>query len=476
MKIYFLRTITTRKKIIWLNNLFFFISNGYMLQYMLVQHMLLVLHFPPFYIFSNQNRLQLFMWKKDLISQCWWEMKDLFKWQKDAFAQSLTSSWVRFMFPKMLCTQMIMLSLVPSTKSHHLAPKDCIGWLTMACIKLLTKAWLGIQKIQFSHRAWMCSLLIVFFSDWSQGWSWWPSIAPLILKVISRINIHWPLWFVWWRWELWHPFYHVLCCEREIVISQGPSETHVLVLLTSTNVVHSVVDLLKVMSQIRHTSNELRSLDYAMMNIEVINFLPMKFDSDVLFELPHVYKLMGVSKQMQGMDRKYVGHAWCKVKMTKIKNAFGLGFQSIKYLGHLWCQNDSCFVFLQSATHNEVDWSDDLSQDIVVSEIVLPLLAYTIACKVCGFSPICVQTCICRMYYVVHLLFVLSRATIHLGTHVHHASKGKCKESLEDMKNMVVEEVLHMPNATSSTIALVASKVFLFCRASSTRMGILWSF
>jgi hypothetical protein len=116
-----------------------------------------------------------------------------------------------------------------------------------------------------------------------------------------------------------------------------------------------------------------------------------------------------------------------QVKMTKIENSFGLGFQSTKCLGYLWCQNDSCFMFLQSTTHNEVDWSDDLSQVLVANEIVSPLLAYTIACKVSGFSPICVQTCIWCMYYVVHSLYVLSRVAIHLGTHVHHVSKGKCK-------------------------------------------------
>jgi hypothetical protein len=34
---------------------------------------------------------------------------------------------------------------------------------------------------------------------------------------------------------------------------------------------------------------------------------------------------MGVSKQMQGMDKKYDSHAWCKVKTTNI-NYFGLAF------------------------------------------------------------------------------------------------------------------------------------------------------
>ncbi len=69
-----------------------------------------------------------------------------------------------------------------------------------------------------------------------------------------------------------------------------------LVLRILTNVMCSVVDSLKVMLQNRHIFNELRSLDYVTMKIEIINFLPMKFDDDVLFELPLVYKPMGVSK------------------------------------------------------------------------------------------------------------------------------------------------------------------------------------
>jgi hypothetical protein len=98
-------------------------------------------------------------------------------------------------------------------------------------------------------------------------------------------------------------------CERKIVISYGPSETHVLVSSTSTSVVCSVVDLLKEMSQIQHIYNELKSLDYAIMRNETINFLPMKFDSDVLFEFPPICKPMGISKLMQGMDKKYDNHA-----------------------------------------------------------------------------------------------------------------------------------------------------------------------
>jgi hypothetical protein len=67
------------------------------------------------------------------------------------------------------------------------------------------------------------------------------------------------------------------------------------------------------------------------------------------------------------------------------------------------------------------------------------------------------------MYYVVHLLSNLSRVAIHLETHAHFVSEGKCKNSLEEMKNMVVEEVLCMPNATSFAISLAMNKAFLSC-------------
>jgi hypothetical protein len=45
---------------------------------------------------------------------------------------------------------------------------------------------------------------------------------------------------------------------------------------------------------------------------------------------------------------------------------------------------------------------------------------------------------------------------------VHFVSEGKCKESFKEMKSMVVEEVVRMPNATSFAISLAVSKMFLF--------------
>jgi hypothetical protein len=75
----------------------------------------------------------------------------------------------------------------------------------------------------------------------------------------------------------------------------------------------NVVNLLKVMFLTPHVSFELKSLDYDAITIEFVNCLPTKFNGDILFELFHVLHLSRHFEQLQGMDRKYDGHAWCKL-------------------------------------------------------------------------------------------------------------------------------------------------------------------
>ncbi len=104
-----------------------------------------------------------------------------------------------------------------------------------------------------------------------------------------------------------------------------------------TWVCHNVVDLLKVMSLTLHNYSKLKYLNYNVIIIEFVNCLPIKFNGDILFELPHMRHSLGPSEQLQGMDRKYNGHAWCKLQTNNIKNLFGLGFRMMKCLGHLCC-------------------------------------------------------------------------------------------------------------------------------------------
>jgi hypothetical protein len=41
------------------------------------------------------------------------------------------------------------------------------------------------------------------------------------------------------------------------------------------------------------------------------------------------------------------------------------------------------------------------------------------------------------MYYVIHKLQLLLRATIHVGMHKHHVAEGMCKDVLEEIKVLV---------------------------------------
>ncbi len=66
-------------------------------------------------------------------------------------------------------------------------------------------------------------------------------------------------------------------------------------------------------------------------------FVPMKFNGDVFFELLPIENPKEHSCHMYGMDKKYNGHDWCKMKTMNIKNAFNLTFWKARCLGHLQC-------------------------------------------------------------------------------------------------------------------------------------------
>jgi hypothetical protein len=84
-----------------------------------------------------------------------------------------------------------------------------------------------------------------------------------------------------------------------------------------------------------------------------IQFLPITFDGDILFELPPIHSNVHNPSQMQNMDRKYDGHAWNKLIINNIKISFGHNFKKARCLGHLWCVQDDCQNFLRFTTHNE---------------------------------------------------------------------------------------------------------------------------
>jgi hypothetical protein len=85
----------------------------------------------------------------------------------------------------------------------------------------------------------------------------------------------------------------------------------------------------------RQTLNELQTLDYDKILLQKIQFLLIIFDGDILFELLLILSTAHNPSQMQGMDKKYDGHAWCKLVTTNIKNSFRFSFRKACCLGHL---------------------------------------------------------------------------------------------------------------------------------------------
>jgi hypothetical protein len=67
------------------------------------------------------------------------------------------------------------------------------------------------------------------------------------------------------------------------------------------------------MSLAPDTCFKLKSFDYGVITIEFMNCLPTKFNGNMLFELPPFHHPLGHFRQLQGMDKKYNGHAWCKL-------------------------------------------------------------------------------------------------------------------------------------------------------------------
>jgi hypothetical protein len=102
-----------------------------------------------------------------------------------------------------------------------------------------------------------------------------------------------------------------------------------------TSNIESIVSCLCVMVLLGHTFDKLQNLDYNKIPLQKVHFLPIAFDGDVFFKLPLVFLIVHRLSQMQGMDRKYDGHVWCKVITTNIKNSFGLSFKKACCLGDL---------------------------------------------------------------------------------------------------------------------------------------------
>ena len=117
-------------------------------------------------------------------------------------------------------------------------------------------------------------------------------------------------------------------CHSSLAVP--PIETHVLRRL-------SIMDCLLRLASMHRSRNELSTMDLTTMKHETVPFLPSVFDGDVIFELPPCGPSSSASgaRNLEGMDKRYDGHPWCKLVTTNIHNSDNLKFRKSYYAGHL---------------------------------------------------------------------------------------------------------------------------------------------
>jgi hypothetical protein len=207
------------------------------------------------------------------------------------------------------------------------------------------------------------------------------------------------------------------------------------------------------------SKNELASIDYNKIAYHKVQYLPPSYNGDVIFELPPSRVSTSTSKNtMDGIDKRFDGHTWCRTITSNIHNSQGLTFRKSSYAGQLIYNNQNYNFMFRSSKRNETEWSSRTNIPFNLGHLHPP--KSTLVCKVCKVPPTCVNFCDARIYYVLSKSD-MTRACIHLGMHNHPVSDGICRETLDTISGLIAQEVSKTPTTKNSAIAMAASKEFL---------------
>ena len=237
-------------------------------------------------------------------------------------------------------------------------------------------------------------------------------------------------------------------------LSVPPIETHVLPR-------PSIMDCLLRLVSMHQSRNELSTMDLSTMKHKTVPFLPLVFDGDVIFELPPCGPSSSASgaKNLEGMEKRYDGHPWCKLVTTNIHNSDNLKFRKLYYTGHLVCENANYEYLKRASKQNEIEWSGYTVIPFTASGC--PPKQSTLVCMVCKMPPTCLGACTARIYFAYSNNPEMTRAAIHLGHHGHPVARGMYRDSTEVICGLIAEQVAKTSIATNSVITLSASKDFL---------------
>ena len=222
----------------------------------------------------------------------------------------------------------------------------------------------------------------------------------------------------------------------------------------------SINDYLKRLCFRRGSKSALSKLDFNNIKTEKVEFLPPRFDGDVIFELPPIghSATLSQARLLKGMDRRHNGHAWTRTITSNIKNDMGLTFHTSSCSGHLRCSNADCEYITRihhTSVANEIEWDGVSSFTVEVG--MHPPKGSTLICNICKSPPSYLAICPAKIYYILGKDY-MTRVCVHLGSHRHLVKVGIYRDAMERTRSLLGEQVERTPTATNSSIVLQASK------------------
>jgi hypothetical protein len=147
---------------------------------------------------------------------------------------------------------------------------------------------------------------------------------------------------------------------KETTPPASPSRNHGQSKVVASHVV-SIVHSLMPFGARKRFKSVLSRINFDAIILQHVDYLPPRYDRDVIFEFPPLgdHGQNTKAKQLRGMDKRYDGHAWSRTITSNIQNDLKLLFRISSCLGHLRCDNPACEYLQQdhmTSKVNETEW------------------------------------------------------------------------------------------------------------------------
>jgi hypothetical protein len=110
------------------------------------------------------------------------------------------------------------------------------------------------------------------------------------------------------------------------------------------------------LASIPRSKNELASIDYDKIAYHKVQYLPPLYNGNVSFELQPNGVFASTSKNtMDGMDKQFFGHTWCRTITSNIYNSQGFFFRKSFYISQLVCNNQNCDFSSRLSKQNKTE-------------------------------------------------------------------------------------------------------------------------